>query len=122
MFRKKHGLSKKKLYESGMEILRQHHERICQLVMKSRKEGRGNFKYIDRLDIKRERQMAKILQLFLWRLRLELDKDLNKKGCCDIRCAWCSQARFNFHSKLAPDHWCNEQKEGWYCQYECECK
>lgn len=112
----------KSFYERGLTILRQHHEEICVRVMKSRKEGKGNFGYLEDEQIKRERILAKILQHLLWRIYLSFKGREKEVGCCDQKCIDCCYPRYHFHSKKEPDHWCNEKSEGWYCQVECECK
>lgn len=115
-------MNDEELYETGMMELREHSEEICVRVMKSRNEGKGNFRYLGNDDIKRERKSADILKIFLYRLYLKLEGKENKEGYCSKMCIDCTYARYNFHSKRAPDHWCNQDPENWYCQAECECK
>lgn len=110
-------------YEKGMESLRRHHEEICFRVMKSRNEDRGNFAYLLDDDIKREEELGKWLQFAMWQLYCDMN-DIQSNDYCtgELKCRDCTSKRFRFHSERAPDHWCNEGNEEWYCQAECECK
>ena len=111
-----------RLYNDGMEALREHIDQSCFLVMKSREENKGNRKYIDEEDFKRERKLAQILTRMLSRLDLKIRGEMDKEGHCDEMCGECEYRRYNIHSKKVPDHWNHEMKEGWWCQAECECK
>ncbi|MHA1286051.1 MAG: hypothetical protein ACTSPB_01485 [Candidatus Thorarchaeota archaeon] len=115
--------SKEDLYQTGLDILREHSEEIMVRVMRSRREDKGNFAYLESEDIKRERRIAKALSHMLWRLHLEIEgKTETEKGYCGWMCKDCWFKRYRFHSQRAPNHWCNWEKEGWYCQSECECE
>jgi len=111
-------------YNKGMDALREHHEEICFRVMKSRNENKGNFFYFrEDNDIKREENLARWLQFGLWKAYCDIHEITDKNHCDRITlCRDCTSKRFRFHSNRAPDHWCNNEPEGWYCQAECECK
>ena len=117
-----------KLYKDGMKVLREHHEEICHRVMASQRLGKGNFGYLEDKDIKREMDICRVLTSALWRINVKiLGKAAYPKNLAEVRgwgssidCVDCIYKRFNFHSKREPNHWCNEQEEGWYCQGECE--
>ena len=111
------------LYNDGMDVLKEHLDQSCFLVMKSREENKGNFKYIDEEDFKRERKLAEILTRMLSRLDLKIRDEMNKQGSCDKICCECEYRRYNVYPKRALGYWSKEErKEGWYCQVECECK
>lgn len=116
-------MNEKELYEKGMEIYREHSEEICVRVMKSRNEHKGNFRYLEDDDIKREQNLATVLKILLYKLYLKLEGKEDKKGYCSKICIECTYARYHFMSERAPNHWCNDHEpESWYCQAECECK
>ncbi|OGC89266.1 MAG: hypothetical protein A2W25_04360 [candidate division Zixibacteria bacterium RBG_16_53_22] len=115
-------LSEQEMYEMGLVALKEHIEETLVRVMKSRKEHNGNFKYIEGEDFMRERRIANTLQIILSHMDLKLRKRQLVVGECGAICVACTARRFNMNSKKAPDHWANEEKEGWMCQVECECK
>ena len=115
-------MSATSLYDDGMKVLREHVEETCRRVMLSRSEGKGNFTHLQDEQIKREARIADALEHLLWREYCKIKGRTDEEGCCNQKCIDCYNKRFNFHLPNIPDHWCNEQEEGWYCQAECECK
>jgi len=122
MPRSEENIDDQKLYDAGMAAYRAHSEEVIRRVIRSRREDAGNFKYLEDEDFKRERAAMEKLRMFLFRTHLRLKHDGDREGQCGMKCAECPYIRYRFHCKDEPEHWNNEESEGWYCQEECECK
>ena len=102
-----------KLYNEGLDLLREHAEEICYRVMKSRSENRGNFGYLEDKNIKREQKLAQFLQHLLWRMKLTEENKTDLEGYCDQMFIDRRYKRYLFHPQRAPEHWNWQSEEGW---------
>jgi len=117
-------MEENEVYEKGMSTLREHHEEFCfrEMEFRNNKDVK-NRRYKTDDNIKRNDELANCMTLAMWRIYCDMYNIQSVDYCTGkLKCRDCSSKRFNFHSKRAPDHWCNDKPEGWYCQAECECK
>lgn len=100
----------KEMYDDLMNVFVEHGMKIRSLASKGRNEGKGVVHYLQGEDIKREISLGRVAGFLLWRFHLELTNGVSRSGECDTMCYNCGYPQYD-----------NERK-GWYCQWECECK